>query len=173
MNSVITMFWEICLFRRTPQDLPYSSSLLWMIIIAYVIIGTCAVGVHLSPGQALVSSILNVAVVAGLTRLTLWIRELDARMNQTLMAILGTGTLFGFILVPLLWWQLSYEDIKQALLPSLIGVVLYIWQLAVIGHILRHAINAVLFVGIGLAILYSFVTDSVFRAFFTIPAATQ
>ncbi|MFC1749286.1 hypothetical protein ACFL2V_10820 [Pseudomonadota bacterium] len=171
MNSVITLFWNICRFRAAPQDLPTSASLLWMMVIAHVIIGTCAAGVHLSPGPALASAILNVGVLAGVVRLTLWVRELDVRMNQTLTSILGTGILFGLILVPLLWWQLSYEDIRQALLPSFFGVALFVWQLAVIGHILRHAVNVAFYVGVGLAILYAYIADSVFRSFFTIPTA--
>ena len=150
--------------------MPVSSALLWATAIAYVLINVCLAGAFMSPGGAIGSAILTTLVLAGVTRLVLWVRELDARMVQTLTALLGTGIVFGFLLVPLIWVLFSYENPAQRpMVISLIVPVLFIWNLGVVAHILRHAMNVPFIVGIGIAILYFYIIDSVSRAFFPIP----
>ncbi len=173
MNALINTFWQICRFRMGPQDIPFSAPLLWMVVVAYVVISTCVAGFNLSPIAAVMSSMLDAGIIAGLTRMILWVREQDARMTQTTTALLGTGVIFGFFAVPLMWWQLSFEDPTQAIVPSMIMLALLFWNLSVIGHILRHALNIPYFVGVLLSIMYMYVSVSVIRAFFVVPTAGQ
>ena len=170
MNPLITTFWNICRYRLGPQDLPGSTALLGMVVFAYVVISTSVAGFNLPPAPAFFSALLDAGIIAGVTRLLLWVRELDTRMVQTTTALLGVGTFFGLIAVPLMWWQLSYEDPTQAFLPSFLMLSLFVWNLAVMGHILRHALNVAFYVGVLLAVLYMYISISILRALFAIPA---
>ena len=50
------------------------------------------------------------------------------------------------------------EGDADAALPSLLIVVLMVWSIAVIAHILRHALSSSYAVGILLALLYAIVS---------------
>lgn len=163
---MIETFWNICRFRLGPQELPASNSLFVATLLLYVLISTIISGFELAPEWALLSAVVEVALLLGMLRMMLWVRDLWPRFQQTAMAMLGTGVLFGLIAVPLMWWQLQYEEPVQAFAPSLLIFGLFIWNVAVIGHILRHALNTPVYVGVALSLLYSYVTITILRAIF-------
>ncbi|MCG8434061.1 MAG: hypothetical protein MJA83_08530, partial [Gammaproteobacteria bacterium] len=47
------------------------------------------------------------------------------------------------------------------------------WNVAVIGHIFRHALNVTFTKGIILALLYAFIYYGSYRSLFSLPAGTQ
>lgn len=168
MAKLIMMFWQVCTFKIGPQDLPSSSALMRTSILAYVLASILVSALSLSTGKALVSGILDVALVAAMTQLLLWIRELNARFQQTFIALMGSGAIIGFLALPLLAMQMAAGE-QAAALPSLIIVGLMFWNVAIVGHILRHAIDAPFFVGVGIALIYMYVSVSVMRSLFTTP----
>ena len=105
------------------------------------------------------------ALMGAMAQLLLWIRELGARFVQTFTALMGTGAIMGVLALPLLFIQLQMGE-QPALIPSLLILGLMIWNLAIVGHILRHAMGAPFFVGVLLAVVFMYVSVSVMRSLF-------
>ena len=165
MSKVINAFWKICLLKLAPQDLPASSGLMLLSMLAYGIASALVGLLSLSPEKAFLSGVLDIALVGAMTQLLLWIRQLGARFLQTFTALMGTGAILGLFALPLLFMQMQTGD-QPALLPSVLILGLMIWNLSVAGHILRHAISAPFFVGVLLALVYMYVSISVMRSLF-------
>jgi len=168
MIKFIHLFWQVCTFKLGPQDMPYSGYLLLFSSVAYALVSVMVAALSLSFGQALVSGLLEVALIGAMTQLLLWIRELTARFYQTFIALMGSGAIIGALIWPLQLMQISAGD-EPLLLPSLIALGLLVWNVTIVGHILRHAIKAPYFVGIGLALIYTYVLMSVMNSLFTTP----
>lgn len=165
MGKLIHAFWNICLLRQAPQDLPASNALMMLSMLAYGVASILVGLLSLSPGAAFMSGLLDVALMGAMTQLLLWIRELGARFVQTFTALMGTGAIMGVLALPLLFIQLQMGG-QPALVPSLLILGLMIWNLAIVGHILRHAMGAPFFVGVLLAVVFMYVSVSVMRSLF-------
>ena len=165
MIKVINVFWRICLLKLAPQDLPASSFLLLVSMLGYGLAGVLIGLISLSPGQAFISSVLDIALIGSMTQLLLWIKEMGPRFQQAFTALMGTGAILGFLALPILFLQMQIGE-QPAFIPSLMIVVMVIWSLAVVGHILRHTISAPFFVGVLLAVTYMYVSMSIMRSLF-------
>lgn len=166
MNSFIQIYWNICRLRQGPQDLPAAQSLFVASLLLYLLISTIIGGFELAPERALFSSVVEVVLMLGMIRMMLWARDLWPRFQQTATALLGSGALLGFIAVPLMWWQAQYEKPLEAFAPSLLVFALFVWSVAVTGHILRHALNIPFYAGVVLSLLYTYVSITILRAIF-------
>jgi len=165
MGKIIEAFWNICRFKIGPQDLPASSFLMLVSMLAYIVMSVLVGLMDLKPVSAVLSGILDVALVAAMTQLLLWIKEMGGRFMQTFTALMGTGAILGLVALPLLIIQMQLGE-QSAFLPSVFIIALTIWNLAIVGHILRHAISAPFFVGVLLAVAYMYVSVSVMRSLF-------
>ncbi len=165
MKEVIEGFWKICLLKLAPQDLPASGFLMLISTLAYMLINTIGALLILSPMQAILSAILEVALVGAMTQLLLWIKEMGARFQQTFTALMGSGAIIVALALPLSFIQMQVGE-QSAVLPSVMILGLMIWNLAIVGHILRNAISSPFFVGVLLAIIYMYVLISVSRSLF-------
>ncbi len=165
MEKVINVFWKICLFKLRPQDLPASSFLLLLSMLAYGLAGILVGLMSLPPGQAVISSVLDIALVGSMTQLLLWIKQMTPRFQQAFTALMGTGAILGFLALPIVFLQMQAGE-QPAVLPSLMLLGLVMWSLGIVGHILRHTISAPFFVGVLLAVLYMYVSMSIMRSLF-------
>jgi hypothetical protein len=165
MGKIIEAFWNICRFKIGPQDLPASSFLMLVSMLGYAIISVLVGLMDLKPVFAVLSGILDVALVAAMTQLLLWIKDMGGRFMQTFTALMGTGAILGVVAVPLLLIQMQIGD-QVTFLPKVFIIALTIWNLAIVGHILRHAISAPFYVGVLLAVVYMYVSVSVMRSLF-------
>ena len=165
MKNVIDVFWKICLFKLRPQDLPVSSFLLLVSTVAYAIVGLLVGLTSLSLGEALISTVLDIALVGSMTQLILWIKEMGPRFQQAFTALMGTGAIVGFLALPLAFLQMQAGE-EPAVLPSVLLLGLVMWSLGIVGHILRHTISAPFFVGVMLAVMYMYVSMSIMRSLF-------
>ena len=100
------------------------------------------------------------------------------RFRQSLTALFGTGTLFNFILSPFI---LSYAPYLEQLtssdelqitaelpMPALLSIVILIiaiWSVLVMGHIYSRATSKSRAIGIGLALMYSFINFMISTSF--------
>ncbi len=166
MGKFIYTFWQVCTFKVGPQDLPSSNNLLFSSILAYGLVSVLIAALSLPLGQALASGVLDVALVGAMTQLLLWIRELNSRFYQTFIALMGSGAIIGFIAWPLLIMQVQAGE-QAMVLPSLIIVGLMIWNVAIVAHILRHTIDSPFFVGVGMALIYMYVSVSIMNSLFS------
>jgi hypothetical protein len=172
MNAILRSFVSICLLRMGPQDLPAAPALLVIAIFLYMATGMIVAAQHMSMAGAIGLATLDTALFGFMLFLLLWIQQKLERFQQTFTALLGTGALLELVAVPLLMWQQHGIDISAetlttgAIIASLLLWVWLFWSLLVIGHIIRHAIDTILPIGVLLGVLYMFVTFSVTRSLF-------
>jgi hypothetical protein len=153
--ALLRPFWEICLLRRGPQDLPPSPFLVYLALAAHAV-SVVAQSVAIHPfGTALLSGIIDTAVLAVLTYSLLFLGRMPERIPQTLSALAGTGAFIGVLaLVPTGWWFFTREGGGDPGGAWLLLLALVVWSLVVMGHVLRQALSTNLFVGLGLAAVF-------------------
>ena len=167
MQALITFFFELCLLRRAPQDLPASDTLFRLILIADVAVGVL-VGVA-SGLQTLASAaqvVAETALMLSLLYLALGLVGHPGRFTQSATALLGSGALIGALaLAPVLLSALG-GDTDAAALGTLLLLALMVWNIAINGHILRHTFGIGLGQGIGIAVVYELLAIVTMSALF-------
>ncbi|GEM_PF-1896526 len=152
---VIQSLVAITALRRGPQDLPYSLGLLAAVVAIDATLHLAAL--TLAPGYSDQTSVwLPLIVGLGYTALffdgVLQLRDLGHRRVQTLTAVFGTDGVIGLVLIiplALADWQSPTSSALAA-----IAMAATVWQLAVLTHVLSHALAARLPEAIGWTLAY-------------------
>lgn len=168
MNALLILIINIMRLRAAPQDLPYSRFLMLACVGAYLLMGLVISLLDQGFGLALLSAGIDTGLLIGLAYLALWIRNYQGRTVQTVTAFAATGTLFELIGWPLV----AYLQQSDGSSLSILLLLLIIWNISVIGHILRHAVDVPMWVGTGVALLYIYTSIRVMVALQIAGAAT-
>ncbi|MEI8208219.1 MAG: hypothetical protein D0528_12100 [Methylococcales bacterium] len=153
MYDIIKLLFEICLFKKGPQDIPYSVWLLRLLMVIYASVTALMLSLHFDSLSVLMQLITDMVLVVGFVGLLLSVSRKLGRFNQTLSAVLGTDAMISFMALP----GMATLELKQGgLTVLLIIVVLMTWHWAVLGHIISKALDKALSFGFGLAFLYLF-----------------
>jgi hypothetical protein len=155
MQAVFKLFWDIALWRRVPRDVPSSAALLLGVAALYVATSTLQAALLYGLGSAVVRGVADLAV----TGLAVWVclaaGRRRYRLRQTLIAVLGTGSLLSLPMIALMLLRpAAGGETGLIAILSLASLVLVVWYLLVIGHIVRHALDAPLFTGMTVAMTY-------------------
>lgn len=172
MLSLFRFFFQLCLLRTRPQDLPSSEALLGVTAAFNVAIGAVVVTPTLGNAlTALMASLLDTAILAGTLWLLLRFRDHPARFVQAATAALGVSAVIAVLSLPLQWLLPADPDAvtAPAEAASLLFLVLIVWLQVALGHVLRHALDVTLPLGIGLAFLYSMISGVVIQGLFMVP----
>lgn len=168
MQALIFYFFELCVLRRAPQDLPASDFVFRLVLVASLLVGVL---VSLVGGQPLlaaaIQSLAQLSLLLGVLYLGLDLMRLRGRFLQSATALLGSGVILSLLaLVPigLLPDEVSGEALSVATLSLL---AMFVWSIIVAGHILRHAIGLTLGQGAAIAILYELFSLFVLGSLFT------
>jgi hypothetical protein len=129
----------MCLLRTGPQDLPATQSVITLSLLAYTATSIVLSVTTQSFGSAVLYGLADTLTLAVLTYTLLMVRRLPQRLTQTLSALAGTGVVIGLFALPLVLIQN---------VPPLLLLLITVWSLTVTGHILRHALNVSLPMGI-------------------------
>jgi len=151
MYDIIKILFDICLFKKGPQDLPYSLWLLRILLVVYVSIRILMLSIHFDWLNVLLQVIVEIFLVAGFFWIMLYLARKLGRFYQALSAELGTDALISFFALPGI---ASMETRQGGLLVFLVMLGLIGWHWAVTGHIIRNALEQSLSFGLGLAFLY-------------------
>lgn len=157
MFQLFTGFWQIAVFQRAPQDLPASGFLLRLALLFHLLVGcsTAVLPLPLLPviGVAMLDTLLIALLVGG----ALYWLGLSARITQTLTAVYGALGLISLLMLPVSEWLSRGDAVGQSLpLVALLLWLLYLWSIAVLGHILRHALSIPLLNGVVISYVYFF-----------------
>jgi hypothetical protein len=154
-------FFDICLFNKTPQDIPASSQLLALCMLTYIASSIVLTLTFQDAGNAGLSGLIDLCLVLLITYILLSIKRLSERWLQTSTALLGVGTIFGLFAMPF-YLALSIEGIdgNNNFVLSMGVFSLIIWNIAVMAHILRHALNILYAGGIIISLMYVFIISS-------------
>ncbi len=172
MIKLLTVFWNIILRKSGPEEVPDSNFLL-VVTFIFFLLSQVLVGFKMYGGAV---SLFFQLLFLDTVILIIWLRAILQlsgkleRFRQSLTALFGTGTLFNFILSPFI---LSYAPYLEQLtssdelqitaelpMPALLSIVILIiaiWSVLVMGHIYSRATSKSRAIGIGLALMYSFI----------------
>ena len=165
MGYLLRTWLDMCRLRAAPQQLPASPRLLWLALLFYSLVGVAVALPGSGWSMALLLTLLDLGVMAGLTGLVLWATGKPVRFNQTLSALAGTGALLGLLAVPLV---LTVPDPVPAW-AGLLWLGVLFWSLAVRGHILRHALEISFGMGLLVSAGYALVLIWLVRWWFPAP----
>ena len=165
MIKLINYFVDVCLLRRGPQDAPVSSTLLLLVLLVNLAISSIGVSDIIPGPQAVAASIVDAVIIIVLLQLVLRLKNRIERFIQTATATFGTGALLGMLALPL-QLAVSSEAAEQSQTMAIFYLMLLVWVQVVIGHILRHALNVSLSLGIGLALVYSVLSGVLIQSLF-------
>ena len=155
LRTISKAFLEICLLRKGPQDLPKSTELLVLSLFMYTLIDVLLTVQSRPLVDALMVSFVDVGFLLLVTFLILKQHKHLERWHQTMTALFGTGVVLGIFIFPLVFGgvQNQYEEWLQQIIV-LLFLIMVIWNVAVLAHIVRHAISTSAGIGVMIAILY-------------------
>jgi len=158
MNSlkIITKaFCEICLLKRQPQDLPGSGVFFGMCAAAYAMSSFILTLAYQNLQKSVMVAFIDAGLTVLITYLLLLALHKPERNLQTCTALLGTGTIFSLLATPV-YYLLAVPAIGQSANPvlSLLVWVLIVWNIAVMAHILKHALTVSFPMGVLVALMY-------------------
>jgi hypothetical protein len=162
MQAILSISWDIALWRRSPRDLPASFPLLCAVALPYVLAGIVQAHLTYAPPFAIARALVDLAVTVLVFSACLAVRRRGYRAVQTLTAVLATSVLITVPILAVLLLAGALGDggplgaaVKFGLLP------LQIWYLFVLGRIVRLALDSTLLAGMAVALGYAVVSDLV------------
>jgi hypothetical protein len=159
MQAVLSISWDIALWRRSPRDLPASLSLLCAVALPYVLFGVAEAELAHEPGHAFARAFADLAVTGFLFWACLALRRRGYRIVQTLIAVFATTSLVALPIVGVLLVSdaLGKDDPVSLALQFLL-LPLQVWYLLVLARIVRLAIDSTLGAGMAIAVGYALVS---------------
>ena len=163
MFEILQSLFDICLFKKRPQDLPYSLLLLQLLAIINAISSFLILYIRYDWLNSLLQSLVGIALVTGFSWIILYLYRKLPRFNQTTAALLGTDAVIGFFALPAMATMMTGHG---ELLAFIVMLGLIGWHWAIIGHIIRNALEQSLSMSLGLAFLYLLVSYQVMALLF-------
>lgn len=162
MKLLFSLFLDICLLRKGPQDLPDSSFLLALALFLDLFLST-SVGIVGGQGidsmvQAGVAAALLVAFLVAILYATSHVE----RLRKTVTAALGCDALITLAALPIT----AVSDLIQGV--GFMILIILLWNLVVFAHILRHALGVGYALGFALSFLYAVGSMDLMANFFAI-----
>ena len=151
MFNIIKLLFDICLFKKGPEDLPYSVGLLRILLGVYAAVRALMLSIRFDGLSVLLQVPAEIVLVLGFVWILLVLAGKPGRLYQVAAAVLGTDALISFFALP----PIATMALGQGgLLVFLVMLALIGWHWAVTGHIIRNALEQDLSFSLGLAFLY-------------------
>jgi len=167
MLQLIRAWFDLCLFRKGPQDLPASGFLLGLSLACYVLVSLLVALLSSDINTAVQLAALDVGMLTVFVSALLYLQSKTERVGQTLSAMAGSGSLMGLFALPLVLLvdpQLPADQLSPLLTGSWLSLL--IWNLFVMAHIMRHALSTSFAIGLGAAVLYALVSMQIVATLF-------
>ena len=155
MYELLRLFFNICLLKKGPQDIPGSNTVLSLVMPVYVIINFLILILASDISIALLQVTTESILILTLSWIILFFFKKSPRYSQTVCALVGTDAVISFFALPVMSILLGQGS--QFAFFALI--VLMIWHWAVTGHIFRMALDKPLSFGLGISFLYILVSN--------------
>ena len=153
--AIIRLFLGICLLRQGPGDIPHSTFLFYLTFFVYLAFGVFILTMQAEETSLVIQMTVQVFTVFAFVWACLALYSRQPRYMQTMTAVLGSDALISFIALPLLF-LIKVDPSMTSLVLCLLGLMF--WQLLVMGHILRRALDKPLLFGVGLSFLFLFLS---------------
>jgi len=169
MQALIFRFFDICILRAGPQDLPSSLFLLRLVVVV-----SATVGVFLNLptegfSQSLAISLFNVVLLTTFLYIGLKLRDKLPRFRQSLTAMMGTNIIIGLVMMPFMFALVSAKfDGESSPVALQMFLLILVWDITVFAHIIRHSFDIRFaygfLVSIGYLVLSWMLIDMIFAA---------
>ncbi|MFO8025955.1 hypothetical protein [Thiohalophilus sp.] len=164
-RPLVARFWEICLLRKGPEDIPHSPPLLLVLLLLGYAVDNLRVNLLLAgvtawqlAGIIILHTLLMLSITAGLLSLFGY----RARIVQTLTALTGTGIILSLLMLPLDF--ITHQNPDNLTMATLLIMAMQIWSLVIVGHVLSHALSVHRLTGVIIAIGYLILGLAAFNA---------
>ncbi|MFZ2727034.1 MAG: hypothetical protein WAX77_12330 [Methylococcaceae bacterium] len=151
MFELIKLLFAICLWRKSPEDVPYSINLWRLLILSDISISFLVLNIRGDWLSALMQAIFGTILISLFAWFSLLLAQKQARFYQTSSALLGTDTLISFCALPAI---ATFTLGQGGLLVLIFMTGIIIWQWLVIAHIIRAALMQSLSFSLSVAFLY-------------------
>jgi len=162
MYQLLVLFFDICLFKKGPQDIPASSGLLFLLIPAYAGISFLILVLSTDAVNAILQVLIEIAFVLGSSKIILYFAKKPERFIQTVCALIATDTLISIFALPVMAALIG----QGSALAFFSLVTLMLWHWTVSGHIFSNALSQPFTFGLGIAFLYILVSYQVMALLF-------
>ncbi len=147
--------------------MPASPALFGLLLLLNLLLGILTLTlVGIGFDMAILESLFELVVMLGVLYLALRLRARLRRFSQTGIALLLSGLLLNLLALPLVSWNQHTDSAESGLLVLL----LVFWSIVVLGHIIRHAFEVDLNLGIAAGVLYTLVTWNLTAVLFPVPS---
>jgi len=161
ISILFNAFMDICRLRRRPQDIPESSTLFFVCLAAYLVVSVLLVLLSMPLEQAVMITLLEVSLLMLFIYILLRLTHKARRWPQTMTAVFGTGIIISLFSIPL--YYLGGRGDPQALMQNwsvLLLLGLIIWNIVVMAHILKHALQIRMIAGVMIMLGYIWLFSS-------------
>lgn len=141
---IILKFFEICFFKASPADIPASSWLMKLTVLAYLVVSMLVNSFENSFFISLSGALTEVLVLLITMHLLLLLTRFPHRYQQTVTAMAGTSCCIGIIALPvmaLFHFLAGGVDVRITVLAVWLMILLMLWNLAVTMHIFKQAMS--------------------------------
>ncbi|MCK4493355.1 MAG: hypothetical protein KAU26_04825 [Methylococcales bacterium] len=168
MFELLKFFYELALFKKSPEDIPTSSFLQLAVIFSYIVISFLMFFMSSSWTQALLHIAVEMILIALFCRIVLsWHKKL-ARYSQTFIALLGVDVVISLCAFPAVASLNTPMPEKSSfyLVVVLVYILLVLWHWLAAGHIFRKSLSESFIFGLGISLLYLMLSYLINTAFF-------
>lgn len=162
MWPLASVFVDIALHRRGPQDLPASQFLVGLLLAVYFVVGLSAVSISGSSGTVVLFLVVDGLIYYfAFVWLVLRTYERQRRYLQTVGALLGVDILLTLLSLPLRVWSGPIGDAGDTnppMLPVLLYFAVYLWSLDIAGFVLSRALERPYISGVLIVLLYAMIS---------------
>jgi len=153
VKPLFALFWQICRFRRGPEDVPFAPALMAILLLAVAGLGSLSIvilsGVEqprpeqdVAVSTQLMVQWLALAAWLVVVYLLLQFKRMGSRFVQTATAALGTDIVMA---VPqfacFAIFATQSPESALAALGQFALLFVYVWDMLIKGHIYSHALN--------------------------------
>ena len=168
IKFILREFFSICLLQRKPQDLPASRMLLTVSLVSYTAMNVVLALDRIKASKAVQAGVLESVLVSMITLVILGLSHHGKRRVQTLTALAGTGCIMSFLALPIFYGGVhGGADALLRAVMLLLYLGLLLWNVVVMAHIMRHALDTSFAFGIIFAMIYIFITSIIIN--FVVP----
>ena len=159
-------FFEICRFRKRPQDIPASKNLLTIFILIYIVLSIFIADLYQETEQAIFGSFIELGLLLLFSWAMLQTSGKAVRWLQTVTALIGTNLIINIFALPA-YVLVSFNSAGELDTGSstqsfglLILAAMACWNIAIMSHILKNALETHFAIALFLAITYIWIAFS-------------
>lgn len=160
MGHWLKFFVELCFLKAAPQDAPSSRTVQYLAIFFYWSFGTALLLNNYPILSAALVATVQTVLGLFLIRIVLWIKNTPERIGQTVTAYMGSGAIIVIAAFPLFSWM-AWLGSEYSKISFVIWMLLLIWETVVTGNILRHAMSLPFAAGLGIALIFMYLTFAI------------